>query len=142
MPDGDVLQPAEFSFPYLSQNAAYRMTHQDGRTWMYPSSEFETYKEQVAEIVTYQGGITEPTPDPVALWHTVVLKRCHRSREALAGVPMADVGNPIKVLHDALEGVLYEDDTQILKVCSRKVPGEANGIGTRVEPMDRSEAVA
>ena len=48
-----------------------------------------------------------------------------------------DVDNVLKAVMDALNGVLYEDDKQIVMVCVKKFYGESEGLYIRVEDYEK-----
>lgn len=59
----------------------------------------------------------------------IYVKRMHREGSA-AGLPLLDDDAPVKAIRDALEGVAYDNDAQIVQTTSRK--HEASKPGIRV----------
>lgn len=101
----------------LSVNRAYKTTkNQHG---MYASSKMKRYKGKV-EKRAVEEGVKNPYPDPAELEIDFYFDRAHRSNKYLNGLSFPDVDNPLKPLKDALEGVMYHDDTQIQGLGVRK----------------------
>lgn len=50
-------------------------------------------------------------------------------------VTRPDLDNMSKKLLDALEGIVYYDDAQVVELAKRKVFGEPPGVAIRVEPI-------
>lgn len=131
----------DLELPYLSQNNAYRVHHnpRTDQRWVGHSTEFEGYKNTVREIVQYEAGIDSPLTGPLELWITIEMEQQHRSNDELEGLPYADVDNPLKPVLDALEGVLYKDDTQIQAIHAKKVLADSNSVLIRCEEAGNDE---
>lgn len=110
----------KFRFGYLSQNEAYEIHGRGRKKWIGKTNDFKKYQKNVGYTVDDEFDSDKPLKKPLKLWHTLKLYRCHRSNEHLEGLPYGDVGNPLKTLHDALEGHLYDDDSQIQQVHVKK----------------------
>lgn len=90
------------SLPYApSANRYWR--HCKGRTFV--SAEAQAYRKQVAAICREKG--IEPMEGPLHLELNIFRPR-----------RVGDLSNRIKVLEDALQGIAYEDDSQIVAIAA------------------------
>lgn len=122
----------QFKFPYFSQNEAYEIHSKQKQRWIGKTSEYKNYIETIHDIVNIKHDI-DLIRRPIEVWHTVIAKQQHRKNQFLEGKPYMDVGNPAKVLHDAIEGCLIDDDSQIMTCHMTKKTGDENKILTKVE---------
>jgi len=129
----------KFEFPYLSQNRAYEIHSKGRKKWIGKTSNFKNFENEVKAVVMDKMNGINTYREPVIIWHTLILKRCHRSKKHLDGLPMADVGNNIKVIHDAIEGVLIEDDSQIVEAHAKKKAGDENKVLTTLQILEGIE---
>ena len=100
----------ELPYP-VSANRYWRTTK--GR--VYVSKEAEAYKAQAAWIARAAG--MKPATGPVSLGVTLIPKN---------GITM-DLDNALKVTLDALKGIAYVDDKQVVKIVAERV--KPDGIG-------------
>lgn len=104
----------------LSVNRAYEIVQPKGKNYstMMATQDMKTYKEKIGyEVKQY---VYYPLTGPIILYVTFVFDRAHRSNEELEGLPHPDVDGPLKPTLDALEGILFRDDSQIQRLHVRK----------------------
>jgi Holliday junction resolvase RusA-like endonuclease len=65
----------------------------------------KAYKQEVAVVAYQQQKAPQPVAGPVKLWLTIYRPR-----------PKGDLDNCLKILLDALQGILYRDDAQIVQI--------------------------
>lgn len=104
----------------LSVNRAYEIVQPKGKSYstMMATQDMKTYKEKIGYEVKEH--VYYPLTGPLILYVTFVFDRAHRSNEKLEGLPHPDVDGPLKPTLDALEGILYENDTQLQRLHVRK----------------------
>lgn len=102
------------TLPYPpSANAYWRSVVIAGRVRVLLSSEARRYKKAVAKYAA--SVVRAPMLGPLRLTLTV-----YRPRRA------GDLSNRIKVVEDALNGVCYVDDSQIVEIIARRFDDKAN----------------
>jgi len=104
----------KLTLPYpISANRYWRNAR--GRTFV--SSEAKAYKQAVA-LIARNAGLYEPALiSAVALDVRLIPK---------SGVCM-DLDNALKVTIDALNGIAYEDDSQVRKIVAQRMPPDGVG---------------
>ena len=109
------------TLPYtISANRYWRAITIPGRTMMAPSKEAKAYKAEVAKIAR-AAGLAQPLTCRVEMWIRLYPARpqdwARRARLDPAGwdddVRCMDLGNCEKVLSDALEGIVFDNDARI-----------------------------
>lgn len=90
-------------------------------------------KKLVAEFCRTEVAVKRPWYGPfeVRIWTSVLPER--RGHH--------DVDNIAKACLDALNGVFWRDDRQVVRLVSERFRGEANEIAIRVRPLDGEPAV-
>ena len=101
----------------LSVNRAYKTFK--NKPGMYSSKEMKAFKNSVYAAAVKKG-VVSPYKGPLSLDFNFYYSRKHRSRKSLAGLAFPDVDNALKPLKDALEEILFENDTQVQKLTARK----------------------
>jgi Holliday junction resolvase RusA-like endonuclease len=91
----------------------------------YLSPEATQYKH-AAKIRTYAAGWRQPITKPTDVRLEVTWHRRHR---------LGDLDNRLKGLLDALEGLLYEDDKQIVEIVARVVMDSRDYMEVGVEAV-------
>lgn len=124
--DGERVQPRGLAMicltlPYpVSSNRYWKAVTIPGRTMMAPSKEAKAYKADVQRIAR-AAGLADPLTCRVELWLRLYPARpqdwAKRQRRDPAGwdddVRCIDLGNAEKVLSDALQGIVFDDDRRI-----------------------------
>lgn len=84
-----------------------------------------------------------PADGPVAMTLVFVLPR-PKSLPKRVEHPTTrpDLDNLTKAIKDALRGVVYRDDSQVVQLAARKVYGAAPGVEIRVAPVVVQQALA
>ena len=109
------------TLPYpVSANRYWRAITIPGRTMMAPTKEAKAYKEEV-QLIARRAGLAKPMACRVELWLRLYPARPQdwAKRSALDpqgwddSVRCIDLGNAEKVLSDALQGIVFDDDKQI-----------------------------
>lgn len=126
--------------PYpISANRYWRTAARGGRAITYISKEAEAYREAVALAHAQAYGARRPVTGPVTMTLSLHGPRpLDWAKRAKAEGPLwwlgarcIDLGNAEKVLADALQGIAYDDDAQIVEQHKfRRAPDEQ---GARVE---------
>jgi len=102
-------------------NKCYRHANQGGKSYLYKTKEFDRFKEKLGWKIKEKSEPGElPIEEPIELQIEFGFKQQHRSNEKLEGKPYRDIDNPLKPLLDGLEGILFEDDTQIIALFVQK----------------------
>lgn len=125
--------------PYpISANRYWKAVTIPGRTMMAPSKEAKAYKADVARIAA-AAGLARPMLCRVEMWIRLFPARpqdwARRARLDPSGwdddVRCIDLGNCEKVLADALEGIVYDNDRRIWRQHKERMEPDAKG--ARVE---------
>jgi crossover junction endodeoxyribonuclease RusA len=96
------------------------------------SEEARQYRRDVALLARKQGLRGPPLAGPV-----VLSIRWHRARKA------GDLSNRIKVLEDALQGLAYRSDDQVVEIHALRLDDASSPrVVVRVEPADGREEEA
>lgn len=123
------------TLPYpLSANRYWRAVTIPGRTMMAPTKEAKTYKADVQRIAR-AAGLAQPLACRVEMWIRLYPARpqdwARRARLDPAGwdddVRCIDLGNCEKVLSDALQGIVFDDDKQIWRQHKERMEPDALG---------------
>lgn len=113
------------TLPYPPSANRYWRTNQHGHNYVSP--EAKRYKEGV-RLRAHMARLGKPLACPVVL--TVVVYRPQKS---------GDLSNRIKVLEDALNGIAFVDDSQVVEIHARREDDKTN---PRVEVQVEAAAVA
>lgn len=102
------------TLPYpISSNRYWRSAR--GRVFV--SAEAKAYKQEVA-LIARTAGIREPASiSAIAL----IVKLIPKTRRCL------DLDNALKIAIDALKGIAFEDDSQVVKIQAEKLPPDGVG---------------
>jgi crossover junction endodeoxyribonuclease RusA len=132
--------------PYpISANRYWKAITIPGRTMMAPTKEASAYRTEVARIAS-RCGLNKPFPWRVAVELDLYPQRpqdwARRSRLNPEGwdddVRCIDLGNAEKVLSDALQGIVFEDDRWIWDLHKRrKEPDGDARVVLRIRPIAR-----
>ena len=134
------------TLPYpVSSNRYWNAITIPGRTMMAPSKEAKAYKAEVSKIAR-AAGLAAPMACRVEMWIRLYPARpqdwARRTRLDPANwdddVRCIDLGNAEKVLADALQGIVYDDDKRIWHQDKRRM--EPDERGARVELAIRAMA--
>ena len=134
------------TLPYpISANRYWKAITIPGRTMMAPTKEAKAYREEVAAIA--RGcGLAKPFPWRVAVELVLYSNRpqdwARRSRLDPTGwdddVRCIDLGNAEKVLSDALQGIVFDDDRWIWDLHKRRMEPDGEGrVVLRIRPLQR-----
>lgn len=105
---------SRFTLPYPpSANRYWRTTARGRHVITYPSEEAKAYKATVSRLGAALG--LRPTSAAVELRLEV-----YRPRR------VGDLSNRIKVLEDALKGIAFDDDDQVVCIVARRHDDKAN----------------
>lgn len=127
------------TLPYpVSANRYWKAVTIPGRTMMAPSKEAKVYKADVQRIAR-AAGLAQPLTCRVELWLRLYPARpqdwARRQRRDPAtwddDVRCIDLGNAEKVLSDALQGIVFDDDRRIWRQHKERMEPDAKG--ARVE---------
>lgn len=127
------------TLPYpVSSNRYWKAVTIPGRTMMAPSKEAKAYKADVQRIAR-AAGLAQPLTCRVELWLRLYPARpqdwARRQRRDPAAwdddVRCIDLGNAEKVLSDALQGIVFDDDRRIWRQHKERMEPDARG--ARVE---------
>ena len=131
----------QFGLPYpISANRYWRTFVAGGRVVTHPSTEATQYKRDAAWIAR-GAGLVEPLEGPIEVelvLHPVEPKDAAvRARKQgpswVFGVRCLDVDNAVKVALDALQGVAYANDKQIVTLLVQKgMPCAKGALSVRV----------
>lgn len=134
------------TLPYpVSANRYWNAITIPGRTMMAPSKEAKAYRKEVAAIAT-ASGIASPFPWRVAVELDLYPHRpqdwARRAKRDPIGwdddVRCIDLGNAEKVLSDALQGIVFEDDRWIWDLHKRRKEPDGEGrVVLRIRPLQR-----
>jgi crossover junction endodeoxyribonuclease RusA len=137
--------------PYpVSANRYWKAITIPGRTMMAPSKEAIAYRKQVAEIAG-AAGMARPFPWRVAVELDLYPQRPQDWARRARRDPVAwdddvrciDLGNAEKVLSDALQGIVFEDDRWIWDLHKRRKEPDGDGrVVLRIRPLARVSAQA
>jgi crossover junction endodeoxyribonuclease RusA len=136
------------TLPYpVSANRYWVAITIPGRTMMAPSKEAKAYKAEVARIAA-AAGLRKPLASRVEMWIRLYPARpqdwARRARLNPTNwdddVRCIDLGNAEKVLSDALQGSVFEDDRWIWRQHKERMEPDAKG--ARVEICVRPIVVA
>jgi len=109
-----VASPLRLTLPYPpSANRYWRITARGGRVLTYLSEEARAYRAHVLRLGRALG--VTPTSADVELRLVV-----YRPRRA------GDLSNRVKVLEDALIGVAYADDSQVVRIVAERLDDAAS----------------
>lgn len=132
--------------PYpVSANRYWKAITIPGRTMMAPSREAIAYRKEVARIAN-SSGILRPFPWRVAVELDLYPHRpqdwARRTKRDPIGwdddVRCIDLGNAEKVLSDALQGIVFEDDRWIWDLHKRRKEPDGEGrVVLRIRPLQR-----
>lgn len=132
--------------PYpVSANRYWNAVTIPGRTMMAPSKEAKAYRKEVAAIAS-ASGILRPFPWRVAVELDLYPHRpqdwAKRTKRDPIGwdddVRCIDLGNAEKVLSDALQGIVFEDDRWIWDLHKRRKEPDGEGrVVLRIRPLQR-----
>lgn len=132
--------------PYpVSANRYWKAITIPGRTMMAPSKEAIVYRKQVAAIAM-AAGLGRPFPWRVAVELDLYPNRPQdwsrrASRDPIGwddDVRCIDLGNAEKVLSDALQGIVFEDDRWIWDLHKRRKEPDGEGrVVLRIRPLQR-----
>lgn len=110
-----------------SSNRYWRLDKRNGH--LYPSEEAKRYKHGL-KLRALTEGLRKPLAGPVVA--SVVVYRARRA---------GDLDNSLKVLLDALNGVAFEDDSQVIEIHARREDDPSNPrVEVRVEAMVENPA--
>jgi len=90
------------------------------RWGVYFGKNYTRFKKQAKEIiprVLKESGVTEPLTQPLEV-HFVF--EVSKPRTSKLDFPRGDVDNYVKAIQDSLNGHLYDDDKQIIKLTAEK----------------------
>lgn len=130
--------------PYpISANRYWKAVTIPGRTMMAPTKEAKAYKVQ-AQRIAAAAGLSTPLACRVEMWIRLYPARpqdwARRARRDPAAwdddVRCIDLGNCEKVLADALQGIVYDDDRRIWRQHKERMEPDAKG--ARVELVIRA----
>jgi crossover junction endodeoxyribonuclease RusA len=132
----------ELTLPYpISANRYWRTASRGARAITYVSAEAKVYREAVALICAQTYGVMRPITGPLAMilrlygprpmdWQ----RRLKRDGERWwHDARCIDLGNAEKVLADALQGLVLEDDKQIVEIHMRRMPPDEKGARVEIE---------
>lgn len=108
-----------------------RVTYRQGKVWAYTLDQVRAYQEEVRMLAFNMRERVIPRDTPVRLRVTFILKGKETSRP--------DVVNLAATIADALEGVWYEDDSQIAELQCRKRQGPHPRAIITVEAIRKDE---
>mgnify|MGYP000973889570 CR=1 FL=1 len=136
------------TLPYpVSANRYWKAITIPGRTMMAPTKEAVAYRKEVARIAM-SAGLAKPFPWRVAVELDLYPHRpqdwAKRSARDPAGwdddVRCIDLGNAEKVLSDALQGIVFEDDRWIWDLHKRRKEPDADGarVVLTIRPLSKT----
>lgn len=118
-----------------------RVTTRNGRTWAYTPRKTEVAERAIRTLAKVSMGTRVPTEAAVRLIYTAILPipkswSQRKQRDAAAGrihpVSRPDTENLLKTSMDALNGVCYRDDSQVVSVIAAKRYGTVAGVKVEV----------
>lgn len=120
-------QRAVINIKPMSTNKAYKImkNHSTGGSFLGPTPELEQFKTDFALLFKSEADLSDlPRPEPLEIFIRYGFFQQHRSNKFMEQLPNRDVSNPDKAMEDTLEGILWEDDTQIMKKTQEKVSAQ------------------
>tara|TARA_R100000458_G_C8022306_1_gene81495 strand:- start:39 stop:428 length:390 start_codon:yes stop_codon:yes gene_type:complete len=90
------------------------------RWGVYFGKNYTRFKKEAKEIIPKilkESGVTKPLTQPLEIKFVFELKKPRTSK---LDFPRGDVDNYVKAIQDSLNGFLYEDDKQIIKLTAEK----------------------
>lgn len=117
--------------------------NRNGRVWT--PSRFKSYEREIAAAYTEAGGIKHEGPVAVKVrTFRSMPKSRPKKLSSETDVFKPDVDNILKIVLDALNGVAFEDDKQVVRVLCSKMPRERREeyLEVEVEPSNDTEALA
>lgn len=126
------------TLPYpVSANRYWRAVTNPGRVMMVPTKEAKAYKEEVG-FIARRSGLAAPMTCRVELWLRLYPARPQDWAKRAAIDPQGwddsvrciDLGNAEKVLGDALQGIVFENDRQVWAMHKQRM--EPDGKPARV----------
>lgn len=113
----------------------------NGRTWAYTPRKTEVAEKAIRTMAKIEMGLRAPTDGPVRITYTAILpipaSWSRVKREAAASGRLLPTGKPdtenlLKTPMDALTGVAYRDDAQVVSIVAAKRYGTNVGIELEV----------
>jgi crossover junction endodeoxyribonuclease RusA len=123
------------TLPYaVSANVYWRTAARGGRAMTYVSAEAKKYRADVARICAAKG-IKQPLPGRLSMHLRLYPHRPldWQKRQRKLGmlwsdtVQCIDLGNAEKVLADALQGIVYEDDKMLWRLQAERMEPDEHG---------------
>lgn len=90
------------------------------RWGVYFGKNYTRFKKEAKEIIPKilkESGVTKPLTQPLEIKFVFEIKKPRTSK---LDFPRGDVDNYVKAIQDSLNGFLYEDDKQIIKLTAEK----------------------
>jgi Holliday junction resolvase RusA-like endonuclease len=121
----------------------------NGRTTLRTPEKTANYENLVAVACAQAMAGMEPIPGPLAVIFSVTVqtpaswskKRQQRANDgAIGATKKPDIDNIVKALCDAMNGIAYKDDAQIIELTVTKHYGNTPGVHVRLYPKDKEAA--
>ena len=116
----------------------------NGRT--HNTKESTAAKDVVGILVKQAMGHRKPYKGPVRLFCTFVTtypsgmsKKARSAPGAWLNTKRPDVDNLVKLVMDGMNGIVYDDDAQVVDLSSKKIRGARNVTIVHVEPLTLDE---
>lgn len=102
-----------------------RFTNRGGFARAYTSSKTRNFEASIARMAKAQLQFQKPITDLIVV---SVFFEFMRPKKTVLMTPKKDLDNLCKSIFDALNGILYNDDTQIIELMARKTWSDKNKI--------------
>ena len=118
-----------------------RITTKNGYALAYTPARTAKYEQDVATLARQAMGVLRPFSGPVELWLAIGVqipaswskkKRLEASSGALLPIGRPDASNIVKAIEDGMNGVVYDDDSQIVTIQATKRYTYTPGVHVRV----------
>jgi Holliday junction resolvase RusA-like endonuclease len=94
----------------------------NGRAQFFTSSKARTASEAIRTLLSAQQALLHPRPTPVSLWVNFLVQRPVRApARVMWPTTRPDIDQYLKLLLDAGNGILWEDDSQVVQINMLKV---------------------
>jgi len=95
----------------------------------------KSYTEHKKLIQDKLHGFNHMGTVPLSAEYVFVFKRAKSSKKNKFSMPVGDCDNLIKTYQDAMEGILFENDRQIVEVCSKKMWGDSDSVSIKLKEI-------
>jgi len=95
----------------------------------------KSYTEHKKQIQDKLEGFMHMGRVPIQAEYVFVFKEAKSTKKNKYSMPVGDCDNLIKTYQDAMEGILFENDRQIVEVCSKKMWGDSNSVSIKLKEI-------